>query len=106
MVAWYVDQFTERLYARQHAKPRMTAYQLIGLKFGIDQRYARKLTDHFRDQAAELEFASRMRALIKYSLLSIDADIDQLLARLRYIESIDKNDDSIGGFNWCASPEN
>jgi hypothetical protein len=84
MVAWYVDQFTERLDARQHAKPRMTAYQLVSLKFGIGERYARKMADDFRDQAAEPMFSSRMRALIKHSSLSLDADLDQLLARFNY----------------------
>jgi len=84
MVAWYVDQFTERLDARQHAKPRMTAYQLVSLKFGIGERYARKMADDFRDQAAEPAFSSRMLALIKHSPLSLDADLDQLLARFNY----------------------
>lgn len=84
MIAWYVDQFTERLEARQHAKPRMTAYQLVSLKFEIGARYARKMTDDFRHKAEEPVFSSQMRALMKHSPLSLDADIDQLLARNDY----------------------
>ena len=89
MIAWYVDQFTERLEARQHAKPRMTAYQLVSLKFGIGARYARKMTDDFRHKAEEPVFSSQMRALMKHSPLSLDADLDQLLARYDYDTSHD-----------------
>ena len=89
IVAWFVNQFTERLQAKQHTKPRMTAYQLASLKFGIDERYARKMTGDFGDQAAEPMFSSRMRALIKHSPLSLDADLAQLLARLNYNMSHD-----------------
>ena len=89
MVAWYVDRFTDYLEAKPHDRPRMTAYQLVSLKFGISERYARKMAGEFGDQAAELEFASRMRALIKCSPLSLEADIDQLLARYDYDASHD-----------------
>ena len=84
MVAWYVDQFTGLLEARCHAKPRMTAYQLASLKFGIDARYARKMADDFKHKIDEPVFSSQMRALIKHSSLSLDADLDQLLARFNY----------------------
>lgn len=89
MVAWYVDQFTGLLEARRHAKPRMTAYQLVSLKFGIDARYARKVANDFGHKAEEPVFSSQMRSLIKHSPLSLDTDLDQLLARYDYNTSHD-----------------
>ena len=89
MVSWYVDQFTKGLRERQHAKPKMTAYQLVSLKFGIGARYARKMTDDFRHKAEEPVFSSQMRALMKHSPLFLDADIDQLLERNDYDTSLD-----------------